>query len=252
MQQLKLALRNLSLELICLDSIDSTNNFLKTYVSSKEYVACCSETQTNGKGRHNRQWVSPYGVNIYLSLRCSINRAPRELKPLSIQTALSCLAAFKKNAIFLPIKIKWPNDLMYEGKKLGGILIEIIEATHAKSTIIIGIGLNINQTPNLINDPKPLTSLFAATGKLYNRNTLIAFILAELINLIPNYCLLDQQESLRNVDYLQGKLIKLKNGNTIISGKAAGITAQGELIVVADTNERFICASGEAQILVEA
>lgn len=256
LQHLKYCKSTLPVDIICLNEVDSTNNFLKTYSNKKNKIrsiVCCAETQTLGRGRHNRIWASPYGVNIYMSIRCQINCAANKLGPVSLITALACLKAFKKLKITLPIKIKWPNDLLYHDKKLGGILIEIIETSKNATTIIIGIGLNINHTPSLMHDYKPITSLYEQTGQFYDRNILIAYLINEVITttLECHHRSTKFHEDWNQADYLKGKFVKLINGPHVITGTANGINTDGELIIKTIAGELNTYASGEAQQLHE-
>lgn len=129
------------------DEIPSTNSYLvelaKTQPNCMENI-CLAEFQTSGRGRLGRQWISPYGKNMYLSLLWRFVKEPGELGGLSIAVAVSVVEALRHYGIKQDIRLKWPNDIIWNGCKLAGILIEISgEVRHAYNTVI-GIGLNID------------------------------------------------------------------------------------------------------------
>lgn len=139
-------LENDSIEIRVFDVIDSTNTYLKQHAFlPMTPVACIAETQTQGRGRFNRNWHSPKGENIYLSLSYYFNKSVQALSGLSLMVGLSvCKAIEAVCELPVPLMVKWPNDIMACQKKLGGILIEIYQTQATSCQVIIGIGLNVN------------------------------------------------------------------------------------------------------------
>lgn len=159
---------------IFLKGIDSTNTYAKKHCStfSPNAITCIvAEEQTAGRGQFERKWVSPPGVNIYatfyfqLSVTCSeINRLA-QLLTLSIATVL--------NAAGVVIKIKWPNDILIQNKKIAGVL---CETTPQKDhmDVFCGFGLNVNSEEAMFqNIDQPATSLKLATNKTWDRGELL-------------------------------------------------------------------------------
>lgn len=146
--------------MIQLDYIESTNRFAKEHLSEfplKGITCITAKTQSAGYGRRGTPWVSPPG-NLYMTLFFYRPLSERSQAGLFTQMlALACIESVK-----VPLKIKWPNDLFYEGKKCGGILAETIEL-EGRLAVILGIGLNVN-TP-VPNVDQPAISLIEITGK---------------------------------------------------------------------------------------
>ena len=132
--------------LIDLDTVDSTNSWAKKNIATfRDDVptVITAREQTNGRGRFGRPWLSPHGQNLYLTIVEKI-RPPLQLIHYSQATALAIAKALQ--AYTITAQIKWPNDLLVDGKKICGILVE--EASKGKdSWVIVGIGLNVNMDP---------------------------------------------------------------------------------------------------------
>ena len=133
-------------------SIDSTNSYLKKIITTNPNSTlklCIADTQTQGKGTRGKIWISPESGNIYMTYKILIPNN-KTTPPLPIISAISIAEALEYLYPDLKIQLKWPNDLMINNKKIGGILIEIIN-----NTALIGIGININpvKNPELINQP---------------------------------------------------------------------------------------------------
>lgn len=136
------------MKLIKLDAIDSTNDFLKGIAGNQitaNYTVVTAENQTNGKGQMGAKWVSEIGKNLIMSvlikdLLLHIN----QIYNLNVAVALSVIMALEKFEI-PKLAIKWPNDIMSDNKKIGGILIENSIKTDGDIISIVGIGLNVNQ-----------------------------------------------------------------------------------------------------------
>jgi len=227
------------------DEINSTNEFLKNKQKSAQIQVCIAEMQTEGRGRLQREWYSPFGENIYLSLRCTIDKKFSELGGLSIITGLSICEILKN----IPnVMLKWPNDVYVDGKKIAGCLIELQNEVQASSDIIIGLGLNVNM------DHADLDQVWASiktiTGKTADRNGLII----ELINeLIKNISIFEAQglvpflEFHQAHDYLLNKTVNLSIGNKKYQGVAKGLNAAGHLGLLIDNQLQYF-SSGEASL----
>lgn len=123
--------------------IDSTNDEARRLVQKGEGegLVVTAESQTAGKGKPGAGWISPKG-NLYLSAVIKPHRDQKDLAPLTITAALAARSAIVR-AAKLAVVIKWPNDLMVNGKKIGGILTERLSS----GQVIIGIGINLSKHP---------------------------------------------------------------------------------------------------------
>lgn len=162
------------------DSIDSTNDCL---LEKKELsrAVCIAEHQTRGKGRLGRQWYSPRGENIYFSYRCHLSKPMGEIGNLSMLIAELVCRVLNQFGIDDGLVVKWPNDVLFDGKKLAGILIEVQAGKDNSSYVVVGVGLNVNQTSDIDSHiSQPWTSMQLIKGCHFDRNKIIALLINEL------------------------------------------------------------------------
>lgn len=221
------------LEINVFDQIDSTNSWLKK--NKKSPTVCLAETQTQGRGRNGNQWFSPDSQNIYLSLNWVFESQPKHLQWLSLWIGIviaETLASFGIQGH----GIKWPNDLYFNNKKLGGILIETSSAT---SEMVVGIGINGNVS--VMDDiDQPWTSLSEIRGKDIDRNELLVQLLDALFVAMGAFPELSLDELLARWakwDLVQGKSITFLHGGASCEGVAQGIDYRGHLLVRLRTGE---------------
>lgn len=233
-------------------SIDSTNRFLKELPPSNQLEVCCAEIQTQGRGRFGRQWHSPFGENIYCSSRWNLNYDLSKLSGLSLITSLAILRTLNEFKLAADIKIKWPNDIYWNNKKLCGSLIEIIAESNGNAQVIIGIGLNVNtDTENHPLPDKPWCSLYEITQSYFDRNRLIASLLHNLGRYLSKFIKYDLNafmDEWNQADYLAGKLIHITQSHRSLAGKACGINAMGQLILEDATGIRHLLSSGDTSL----
>jgi len=136
------------MNLIKLDAIDSTNDFLKRLNQAgpvKNWTVVMAESQLSGKGQMGAQWMSEKGKNLTMSILVNdLELEPTEIFTLNVAVSLAIIKVLQ-NFQIPRLSIKWPNDIMSDNKKIGGILIENIFKSNKQITSIIGIGLNVNQ-----------------------------------------------------------------------------------------------------------
>ena len=127
------------------ETLDSTNDLAKELAArgAPEGTVVVAETQTGGRGRLGREWNSPPGVGLYVSLVLRPMLPPMELPQITLTTAVAVVRAVRRVAGVAP-GIKWPNDLLFNGKKLGGILTEMETESDRIRHVVVGLGLNVN------------------------------------------------------------------------------------------------------------
>jgi len=192
-----------------------------------EGATVVAEMQTKGRGRLQRQWVSPAG-GIYFSLLLrplflSVRQAPH----IALLAALGCIYGIKKATNLQP-QVKWPNDIYLDNKKLGGILCEINAEIDRINFVVVGAGININ-TRDL---PSGATSLFRSTRKKFCRITITRNILEEIETCYLRAEKGEMPQLLQEWGkfcMLWGKRIQVKIFDTTIEGEAAGIDNDGFL-----------------------
>ena len=233
-------------------SIDSTNRYLKDLPHSDAVDICCAEMQTEGRGRFGRKWYSPFGENIYCSSRWNTSYDLAKLSGLSLVSSLAVLATLREFNISSDIKIKWPNDILWFDKKIGGILIEILAESNSNVQIIIGIGLNVNSdTKNHPALDKEWASLYEITKKYYDRNEFLGKLMINLERYLTQFInngLSIFLEEWNNFDYLAGKNISVTQPSQIISGVSCGINPLGHLILQDKLGINHVLSSGDTSV----
>lgn len=222
------------LQLEVLTLIDSTNNYLLNNREYKRNCAVFAEHQTAGRGQFNRTWFSNFGKDIALSLSWEFSKPLNKLAGLTLVVGIAVVKALEEYGL-KGIQLKWPNDIIYEGKKLAGVLIESRSIEKKIQKMVIGIGLNLYNptTPFSIND-QTITSVFSLQKLLPRRNRLAGLILKNLIWTLINFEAksLDYfMQDLQRLDNLAGKVITIKNQTNFLEGIARGINTQGQLCV---------------------
>lgn len=171
------------MNLIKLDAIDSTNEYLKELSkqnSLENYTVVTAENQTKGKGQMGSNWDSEKGKNLIMSILIKdLISSPKEVFQLSMLVAVSIVQALE-NLEIPNIKIKWPNDILSDSKKIGGILIENNFKSDGSIKSIVGIGLNVNQI-NFDLLPKA-SSLKVITSIDFDRYEILKLIIEKLKN----------------------------------------------------------------------
>lgn len=233
------------------DQIDSTNRYLAeaSQKNAPSGLVCFAEYQTAGKGRRGRQWVSPYGCNIYLSILWRFQQGPAAISGLSLAIGVAVIRALKQQQID-DISLKWPNDIYSQGKKLGGILVEVSGETDGPCSAVIGLGLNLfipAAEAESIN--QAWTDLSKVTGQnRLNRNKLAGTLLNHLLPVLAEYesfgiaAYLDEW---RSYDCLSGKSATLFIGQQQFEGIVQGIDNNGMLLIERPDGNVQTFASGE-------
>lgn len=238
-------------------SLDSTNRYLKDLSNSSYPITlCCADTQTQGRGRMQRAWYSPKAENIYCSMRWQFPKTTPTLSALSLVVSLAVLHSLQSLNIAQGITIKWPNDLMWQNKKLAGILIETTQFDSQQLNVVVGIGLNVNSDPKSHTSHqapnRPWCSLYEITQRHLDRNELIAHLLVQthlFLNKFKQKGFTPFIPRWPAVDYLLNKQIQIDQINQRIQGIAKGITAQGELVVLDTQQKRWKISCGEASVI---
>jgi BirA family biotin operon repressor/biotin-[acetyl-CoA-carboxylase] ligase len=238
-------------ELIIEDSLDSTNSAVQRIPVEKQHsMAIVAEQQTAGRGRRGRYWHSPKSGNLYLSLGWQFKQSIVDLGCLPLVVALSVARALSRIGLRGHC-VKWPNDLLLDGKKLAGCLVEVQGDTKGPSHAVLGIGMNINmpaaEAPAI---DQPWTDLQSYLPDC-SRNQLVAVLLEELIMQLSLYAadgFKPFEQKWEQVDALKGKRVDIAAGNRILHGMVAGIDDKGALLL--DTGSGILSLhSGEVSIM---
>jgi BirA family biotin operon repressor/biotin-[acetyl-CoA-carboxylase] ligase len=241
------------LEIELFDEIDSTNRYLKSLQHNCVKI-CIAEAQTQGRGRLHRNWYSPFGQNIYMSMLYPFSSAVQGLSGLSLVIGLSlCYMLDELYQSENPFLIKWPNDIIYNGQKLGGILIEII-TSHDTCNAIIGVGLNVNMEEDDNQITQGWTSLKKITQENCDRNKICGYLINYLLNDIEAFSqhgLTPFLEKWQAKDSLFHNPVKVQNNSVIYAGRGLGINNMGQLLLETAEGKVLQFSSGDTMIIRE-
>ncbi|QJR22729.1 Biotin operon repressor / Biotin--protein ligase [Brevinematales bacterium NS] len=213
--------------------VDSTNLWAKEVMVRHEKPSVFfTDKQYAGRGRLGRQWESETGKDIAFSLAVPLNTDVCHYYQYTIMMAL---AVYR---VLLPIvntttHIKWPNDIYIQGKKVCGILSEMLTEENRLRTLILGVGINVNSSPSL---PHAL-SLKSLTGKEFDRHIILSEILNGFFDLLHQYGCGDFAsiyEAWRNALMGLGQKVRIDTGQKVIEGTFIDINEQGIAIIQTD------------------
>lgn len=235
------------------DQINSTNCHLMALSRANpntSAVCCLAEQQTAGKGRRGRQWVSPFGHNIYASLIWEFQSGLTSLSGLSLAIGVAVIKALKIHGID-NAGLKWPNDIYWQQRKLGGILIEMSGESHGRCYVVIGLGLNLylthqDATP-ILQDWVDIKEILGSSHQL-SRNQLCATLIEQLIAVTKHYTQASfalYRDQWRQLDCMLGRQVSLLIGHTQMNGTVRGIDDDGLLLLQSKTGEIHSFASTE-------
>jgi BirA family transcriptional regulator, biotin operon repressor / biotin---[acetyl-CoA-carboxylase] ligase len=223
------------------DEIDSTNRLLADLArtGASHGTVVVAESQTAGRGRLGRSWISPRGVNLYASILLTPTQAPPAISWIPLLAAMTVVRTIT-GLTGLHVTVKWPNDVLVsrdgEGRKLAGILVEAIgNGQPGRRGVVVGIGINVNMPPEAFPEDlrSSATSLLIETGHPVARAPLLAALLGELERLYDQLC--DQGTSgiaaaYETICVTLGKRVRVElAGSGQVEGTAEGLAPDGAL-----------------------
>lgn len=217
--------------------VTSTNDILDRWArdGAKEGLAVFAESQSAGRGRLGRKWSSPATGGLWFSILLRPRLHPQAITRLTIATAAAAARAMTLETQ-ASVRIKWPNDLLIEGRKVGGILTELSAETDGVKHVIVGVGIDVNQLPSdFPPDVRKLaTSLRMATGQLVDRPKLAAALLREMdadYRRVLTGRFAEVAEEWESFCSTLGKHIRVQVGERLLHGVAETIDAEGALLL---------------------
>lgn len=218
-------------------TLDSTNNWMMAQAISGQpcATACFAEQQTQGRGRYGRQWISPFGNNIYFSMLWRYALSPSELSGLSLAVGVAVLRVLRDMGL-TGVGLKWPNDILWGNRKLAGLLLEVAGESSGPSHVVVGIGINVRLTSyDAKNIDQPWVDIETITGSAdISRNRLAAKLLDNLIEVLRHYDRTRLEPYLsewREFDLYYGQPIIIKSGSHVMEGVHHGINSDGALLI---------------------
>ena len=227
-------------------TIDSTNaEASRQAAQGAQTFLVLAEHQARGQGRRGRSWVSPFGRNIYMSLLWPFQSGVAALEGLSLVCALVVVRALRRMGCD-GLKVKWPNDILFQGRKLAGILLEISGDVSGPCRVVIGIGVNARMPAGAgAAIDQPYSDLAAASDGVVDRNLLAAALINELVSALSEFQVrgfAPFRDEWMRLDAYAGQRVEIKAGNYGRSGIAAGVDTSGCLLL--DTSQGRVTISG--------
>jgi BirA family biotin operon repressor/biotin-[acetyl-CoA-carboxylase] ligase len=242
-----------SLELLF--EVDSTNTRLLGSAPPPQGTAdvCIAELQHAGRGRLGRRWIAPFGGGIAMSLGWACSDVVRTLPALSLGVGVAVSRALTR-AGAQGISLKWPNDIWFKDRKLGGVLIELRGEAGGPAHVVIGVGVNLLLPDEARREIEAGGTAAAAVSDACrqppSRNLVAGAILDELLSMLlqyERYGFAAFRDAWTALDGLNGRPAQVIVGQNAVFGIARGVDADGALLLeTADRVQRFV--SGEASL----
>ncbi|MEE3653111.1 MULTISPECIES: bifunctional biotin--[acetyl-CoA-carboxylase] ligase/biotin operon repressor BirA [unclassified Brenneria] len=214
--------------------VDSTNQYILDRLDVlSPGDACIAEYQQSGRGRRGRQWVSPFGANLYLSLYWRLEQGPAAAVGVSLVIGM-VMAEVLHNLGADGVRVKWPNDLYLNDRKLAGILVELTGKTGDAAHLVIGVGINLRMRESTDSTINQGWINLQEAGISIDRNTLAVTLISEIRHSLATF----EQQGLspfisrwEQLDNYFNRPVKLIIGNREIHGIDRGIDPQGALLL---------------------
>ena len=218
-----------NLECHFFDSIESTNLFLTNRPFSNKVQLCLAREQTQGKGQYGRNWESQRDGSILFSIRRNFAQECN-LNGLSLVVGLAIVKVIEQECLVEGFKIKWPNDIYFESKKLAGVLLEN-QTQLENQSVVIGVGINYFIDQSMIFEI-PWTDLSKITKKLPDIELLTAEIINNILVMSEHFSVFgfdDFRSDWNRYDMLQGKKVKCTDLKDSFEGEVLGVSSKGAL-----------------------
>jgi BirA family biotin operon repressor/biotin-[acetyl-CoA-carboxylase] ligase len=236
------------------ESLESTSDRLLAVddLPPGRFDACLAEYQSAGRGRRGRRWVAPFASGLCLSLNWSYPDAPATLGALSLAAGVAALRALGRLGI-AGLSLKWPNDIVRDDRKLGGILIDLRGEAAGPAYVVVGIGVNVRlpaaTRARLAAEGVEAVDL-ATFGMPPSRNALAAALITELSAAFAEFGARGMAAfagEWQHADALAGRAVTVQHGGRVLEGRARGVDDAGALLLEIDGEPRRI-VSGEVSV----
>jgi BirA family biotin operon repressor/biotin-[acetyl-CoA-carboxylase] ligase len=237
--------------------VDSTNSRLLAAAPPPPDRAdvCLTELQHAGRGRRGRRWIAPFGSGVAISVSWTFVTGTRTVPALSLAVGVAVVQALSRTGA-VGVTLKWPNDVVFRDRKIGGVLVELRTEAGGSAQVVIGAGINVALPPAARRELDATGARVAAVAdacvRAPSRNLVAGAILDELLSMLERF----EQEGFgayrdawTALDSLQGRPAQVLIGDTAVTGIARGVDEDGALLIeTADRIQRFV--SGEASLRV--
>jgi BirA family biotin operon repressor/biotin-[acetyl-CoA-carboxylase] ligase len=222
--------------LTILEEVDSTSGYLlaEERATSQAAAVCLAEAQPQGRGRRGRQWVATPYHNLLLSMAWQFAGGPTTVAGLSLAAGLAVLRALERYGV-TGGALKWPNDILRDGRKLAGLLVELQGEAAGPTRVVLGVGINgYVGARDAARIDQPWTDVFRLTGASVDRNRLAALVIAELHHMFETFAQAGftpfRREWERRHAYHERR-VRLIHDRREVLGIVAGVDASGALLL---------------------
>lgn len=242
-------------ELSIYSEIDSTNTYLlrRAGGGAPSGSVCLAESQNAGRGRRGRTWFSPFASNIYLSLLWRFATSPMALSGLSLAAGIGVMRALRELGLD-DAGLKWPNDILYRGRKVAGVLLDIAGESGGPSQVVVGVGVNVRMPANAVGSiDQPWSDLSELVGSGVSRNHLAGRLIEHLLEVMATFedvGLRAFMDEWQRYDLVAGREVQVLLPDGVVCGQAHGIDPSGALMVSTGGQARRF-ASGEVSLRIQ-
>jgi len=236
------------------EELDSTSDRLLAVkdLPAGRFDACLAEFQRAGRGRRGRRWLAPFASGLCLSVNWTFRDAPAALGALSLAAGVAVMRALHRLG-FHGLALKWPNDIVHGGKKLGGILIDLRGEAAGPAYVVVGVGINL-RLPAAVKEALAAEGLeasdLAEIGSLPGRSLAVSALINELALALEEFGARGMSafaDEWRGADALANRPVRVLQGERTLEGLARGVDADGALLLDAgDGRQRIL--SGEVSV----
>ncbi|GAB4512742.1 MAG: bifunctional biotin--[acetyl-CoA-carboxylase] ligase/biotin operon repressor BirA [Sulfuricaulis sp.] len=239
--------------LYVLDVVDSTNRYLAEHVATDMDIngtACVAEAQSGGRGRRGRSWVTTPYCNLMLSMAWRFPGGPDLVSGLSLAAGVALLGALEEYGVS-GVGLKWPNDVLWDNRKLAGLLVDVQGEAAGPTLVILGVGINGYISPqDAAHIDQPWVDLQGITGATTDRNRLAALVMRHLLGMFHLFVakgFAPFRGEWQERHLFHGRRVRLIQGEREFTGTAEGIDETGGLIIRHARN-RQVFHSGEVSL----
>lgn len=236
-----------------LDEVDSTNRYLAEQIVTDRDIngtTCVAEAQPGGRGRRGRSWITTPYCNLMLSMAWRFPGGPGLVSGLSLAAGVALLRALEEYGVS-DAGLKWPNDVLWDNRKLAGLLVDVQGEAAGPTRIILGIGINGYISPqDATHIDQPWIDLQGISGETTDRNRLAALVLRQLLGMFRQFearGFAPFRAEWQERHLFQGRRVRLLQGEREFTGTAEGIDETGGLIIRHARN-RQVFHSGEVSL----
>lgn len=220
-----------------LDEVDSTNRYLAEYTTPSKVIngaTCLAEAQLSGRGRRGRAWVATPYRNLMLSMAWRFPSGPNIISGLSLAAGVAVLQALEEYGV-TDARLKWPNDVLWDGRKLAGLLADVQGEAAGPTRVILGVGVNGYISRNDARQiDQPWADLQNIIGETVDRNRLAALVIRHLQRMFQAFAekgFAPFREEWQSRHCYHGRRVRLIQGERQILGTVEGVDENGGLII---------------------